>query len=116
GELASFAARLHLALPQLPERQKLVERIAAEWSAAHPGQPAHVDPQLLARLADNLSGLTAADMERLARRAIFDDGALTPGDLQQVLAAKYELLNRGGALSYEPDTARFSEVGGMQHL
>jgi SpoVK/Ycf46/Vps4 family AAA+-type ATPase len=37
-------------------------------------------------------------------------------DIPEVLAAKYELLNRGGTLSYEPATAKFTDVGGMQNL
>ena len=55
-------------------------------------------------------------MKRLTRQAIFNDGALTEDDLKPLLAAKYQLLNRGGTLSFEPDTARFAEVGGMRHL
>ena len=34
-------------------------------------------------------------------------------NLPGVLAAKYQLLNRGGTLSYEPDTAKFADIGGM---
>ena len=37
-------------------------------------------------------------------------------DIPGVLAAKYQLLNRGGTLSYEPDTAKFADVGGLGHL
>ena len=33
-----------------------------------------------------------------------------------MLAAKYQLLNRGGTLSYEPDTAKFADVGGLARL
>jgi SpoVK/Ycf46/Vps4 family AAA+-type ATPase len=55
-------------------------------------------------------------VDRLARRAIFDDGALTADDLPPVLAAKYRLLNRGGTLTYEPDTAKFAEIGGLARL
>jgi SpoVK/Ycf46/Vps4 family AAA+-type ATPase len=32
------------------------------------------------------------------------------------MQAKYELLNRGGALQFEYDTARFSDVGGLTRL
>jgi SpoVK/Ycf46/Vps4 family AAA+-type ATPase len=32
------------------------------------------------------------------------------------MQAKYELLNRGGALQFEYDTARFGDVGGMSRL
>ncbi len=115
-ELESFATRLQLALPSADERQMIVRRVAQEWSKANPGNPAVVEPGALAKLVDNLNGLTAADAERLVRQAIFDDGALTMADLQGVLAAKYQLLNRGGALTYEPDTAKFADVAGMHNL
>jgi SpoVK/Ycf46/Vps4 family AAA+-type ATPase len=115
-ELESFATRMQLALPSANERQMIVKRVALEWSKANPGHPAVIEPNALTKLVDNLSGLTAADSERLVRQAIFDDGALTMSDLQGVLAAKYQLLNRGGTLTYEPDTAKFADVGGMQSL
>src|ERR1700716_359533 len=107
---------MHLALPTVSERQMIVRRIAQEWSKVNPGRAAVIEPDALAKLVDNLSGLTAADAERLVRQAIFDDGALTMSDLQGVLAGKYQLLNRGGTLTYEPDTAKFADVGGMQSL
>src|SRR5882757_6923363 len=115
-ELESFATRMHLALPSVNERQMIVRRVAQEWSKANPGRAAVIEPDALAKLVDNLSGLTAADAERLVRQAIFDDGALTMSDLQAVLAGKYQLLNRGGTLTYEPDTAKFADVAGMQNL
>ena len=115
-ELESFATRLHLALPTVGERQMIVKRVAQDWSKSNPGRPAVIEPEALTKLVDNLAGLTAGDAERLVRQAIFDDGALTMSDLQGVLAAKYQLLNRGGTLSYEPDTAKFADVGGMQNL
>ena len=67
-------------------------------------------------LVDNLARPGAPDTERLARQAIFNDGALTEADLPGVLAAKYQLLNRGGTLSYEADTAKFADVGGLARL
>ena len=39
--------------------------------------------------------------KRLARKVIFDDGALLPSDLPAVMQAKYVLLNRGGVLAFE---------------
>src|SRR5260370_28727636 len=94
----------------------IVRRVAQDGAKANPGRAAVIEPDALAKLVDNLSGLTAADAERLVRQAIFDDGALTMSDLQGVLAGKYQLLNRGGTLTYEPDTAKFADVGGMQNL
>src|ERR1700732_1502278 len=115
-ELEHLAARLHLALPTINERLMIVTRVAKEWTAANPDKPLHLDSDVLAKLVDNLNGLTASDAERLVRHAIFDHGTLTLSDLAGVMSAKYELLNRRGALSYEPATAKFTDVGGMQNL
>jgi SpoVK/Ycf46/Vps4 family AAA+-type ATPase len=115
-ELESFATRMQLALPTANERQMIVTRVVQDWTAANPRKPVHIEPEALAKLVDNLGGLTASDAERLVRQAIFDDGALTLADIQGVMAAKYQLLNRGGTLTYEPDSAKFADVGGMRHL
>ena len=115
-ELEQFAARLHLALPTNNERLMIITRVVREWNAANPGKPCGLDREVLTKLVDNLNGLTASDAERLVRHAIFDHGALTVADLSAMLAEKYELLNRGGSLTYEPATAKFTDVGGMQNL
>ena len=101
-ELEQFAARLHLALPSNNERLMIVTRVVREWNTANPGKPCGLDREVLAKLVDNLNGLTASDAERLVRHAIFDHGALALEDLPAMLAEKYELLNRGGSLTYEP--------------
>jgi SpoVK/Ycf46/Vps4 family AAA+-type ATPase len=90
--------------------------VAREWNTANPGKPLALDREVLTKLVDNLNGLTASDAERLVRHAIFDHGAITMADMSEVLAAKYELLNRGGTLAFEPVTAKFTDVGGMQNL
>jgi ATPase family associated with various cellular activities (AAA) len=115
-ELEQFAARLHLALPTANERLTIITRVVREWNTANPGKPCGLDREVLTKLVDNLNGLTASDAERLVRHAVFDHGALTLEDLSAVLAEKYELLNRGGSLTYEPATAKFNDVGGMQNL
>jgi hypothetical protein len=115
-ELEQFAARLHLALPTTNERLMIITRVVHEWNSANPGKPANLERDVLTKLVDNLNGLTASDAERLVRHAILDHGAITAADLSAVLAEKYELLNRGGSLTYEPATAKFADVGGMQNL
>jgi ATPase family associated with various cellular activities (AAA) len=115
-ELEPFAARLNLALPSNNERLMIITRVVKEWTAANPTKPVHLEPEVLARLVENLNGLTASDAERLVRHAIFAHGALAMSDIPEVQSAKYELLNRGGTLSYEPASAKFSDVGGLQNL
>lgn len=116
SELESFSARFDLSLPSESERRELVKKVADEWVAENPGSKVKADSKAHEMLIRNLSGLTYSDTEQLARNAIYIDGAITKSDLPGVMQAKYELLNRGGALQFEYDTARFNDLGGMERL
>lgn len=115
-ELEPFSARVDVALPGKADRQAIIESVAREYSAENAGAQVQVDPKAYELLVGNLAGLTYADTERLARNAIQVDGAITRSDLPGVMKAKYELLNHGGAVQFEYDTARFSDVGGLKRL
>jgi hypothetical protein len=116
AELENFSARFECAVPTAPERRALVESIAEEWRAAHGERKVSADPTALKLLVENLSGLTSGDTRRLVRKAIFDDGMLSQADLPTLLEAKYRLLNRSGAVTFEHDTAAFADVGGLTRL
>jgi hypothetical protein len=114
-ELAGFTARFSLRLPGPQDRRSIVERCAAEYAAQN-GRQVKIDRGALDLLIQNLAGLTTADTERLARNAIRDDGAVTASDLPAVMKAKYQLLNRGGVLSFEYETARLADLAGFRNL
>jgi SpoVK/Ycf46/Vps4 family AAA+-type ATPase len=115
-ELEQFSARCELAVPDRDERRALVQEVAREWVKTNPGHQVQADRTALDLLVENLNGLTTSDTRRLARKAIFDDGALSTVDLPGIMQAKYELLNRSGVLSYVHDTAKFADVGGLEQL
>jgi SpoVK/Ycf46/Vps4 family AAA+-type ATPase len=115
-ELTSFSAKFDLALPTEEERKKIVKRVAAEYAAENPGLRVQVDPKAYGLLIKNLAGLPVRDTEQLARNAIFHDGVISKSDIPLMMEAKYELLNRGGILQFEYDTAKFSDVGGLEKL
>jgi len=115
-ELEVFCARFSMALPNDEERIRIVQKVVDEYSNDHPGSQAAVDPKAHDMLIQNLAGLSYADTARLARNAIYFDGAITKSDLPQVMQAKYELLNRGGAVQFEYDTVTFGDVGGLSRL
>jgi len=114
-ELASFSARFALRMPEAAERRAIVDRCLDEYGA-DTGKQVRVDPTALELLVQNLGGLTHADTERLARNAIGDDGAVTAHDIPAVMQAKYQLLNRGGVLTFEYETARLDELAGFRRL
>jgi hypothetical protein len=115
-ELEAFCARFNMALPDEQERTHIVKMTIDEYGADNPGSPVQVDPKAHNLLIQNLAGLSYSDTRRLARNAVYFDGAISKSDLPQVMQAKYELLNRGGALQFEYDTATFGDVGGLSRL
>ena len=115
-ELDGFCARFDMALPSEQERARIVQKVIDDYAGDNSGSKVQVDPKAHKLLIRNLAGLSYADTGRLARNAVYVDGAITKSDLPQVMQAKYELLNRGGALQFEYDTATFGEVGGLSRL
>ncbi len=115
SELLPFAANFEIRLPDDKEREDIIQSVVAQWSAENAGR-AKVDPDALMLLIRNLSGLSRSDTERLARNAIYDDGVIDKADVPEALRAKYALLNRDGVISFEYETTRFSDIGGLSRL
>ncbi len=115
-ELRSLSARFALSPPSREERLKIVADVIERYRDDNPSVPLSVDPRARDLLVDNLAGLSHSDTERLARNAIFEDGAISEDDLPAVMKAKYELLNQGGALSFEYETVRLDEIAGFHNV
>ena len=113
-ELKPFSARFDLELPDADARRHILDGIIDAYrSEKH--EP-RIDSHALALLVRNLSGLSHSDTERLARNAVFDDGAVDAADIPAVMRAKYELLNAGGVLGYEYETTTLADVAGFANL
>jgi SpoVK/Ycf46/Vps4 family AAA+-type ATPase len=115
-ELGHFAAQFELRLPDENRLSDIVREQASRWAEGHPGRRVRTDETTFRELVRNLGGLTEDDARRLAHRVIFNDGAITEHDMPEVMQTKFRLLNREGVLSFEYDTASFSEVGGLSGL
>lgn len=115
-EIRHMAARFNLSLPDRAGIKALIKDEANRWTAQNHGRKIKADRVALEQLADNLSGITASDAKRLIRSAIRDDGAITHSDLPDVMQAKYELMSREGIITFEYDTANFSDVAGLGNL
>jgi hypothetical protein len=115
AELATHAARFELAPPDAAARRAIVDRVAREWVATS-GRYVTADETSVNLLVANLAGLSATDTERLARSAVFDDGAIGASDIPTVARAKYDLLSRGGVLSFSYDEVGIDDVAGMSKV
>ncbi len=114
-ELSKFIANFELKLPKKEQIEKLLHKEAKTWALKN-GRNVKADPKAMELLIGNLTGLTFTDVKRLLRNAIYSDGAITHTDIPAVQKAKYDLLGQDGLISFEYDTAHFSDVGGMRHL
>ena len=115
-ELQPYTAPFHLPLPTPGELRAVVYDVAGEWGAEHGRRDVQTTNKAIDLLVRNLAGLTATDARRLAAKAINDNGIIDETDIPEVMRAKYELLGRDALLSFEYETAKFSEIGGMQRL
>jgi hypothetical protein len=115
-ELESRAVRFSLRLPDEKALRKLVRDELIAYQREHGGRRVVVDPQVEIALVRNLKGLSLPDAQRIARQLIFDDGVLDASDLPRLGKLKFELLNKGGVLQYEPDTTKFGDVAGLRKL
>lgn len=115
-ELEKLVAHFELQLPTSAKLRMLIQQEVKQWQSSTHATKAVVDDEILDLFARNLAGLPEQDARRLARQAIVNDGALSKCDLPEVIAAKYRLLNQDSGLSFEYDTAKFSDVAGMKKL
>lgn len=116
AELSHFCARVEMAHPGAEEIREVVRDVAREWIATSGHQKVKADKGAVDMLVRNLLGLPLADARRLARNAIFLDGAISRSDIEKVMEEKYRLLGQGGILSYEYDTNHFGDIAGFRRL
>ncbi|ORJ62935.1 AAA family ATPase [Geothermobacter hydrogeniphilus] len=115
-EIEHLSARYRLSVPDAAQLKQMIRDEVRQWAGEHGGRRPRIEKAVLPALLRNLQGLALGEARRLTRRALQDDGALTHDDLPQVIEKKVSLLGRGGVLSFEPETARFADVGGLAHL
>ncbi|MCG9729824.1 AAA family ATPase [Shewanella sp. Isolate13] len=113
-EIKRYCAHFRLSLPDTAQLMNLVyEQIEKVRSQ---GVMLNVDDTAVAKLADNLRGVTFDDARRLAHKAIVDDGAVTHSDVDSINRGKFDLLDMQGVLHFEYDTSDFSQVAGLHNL
>ena len=112
-ELRRLAARISLSMPSDEQLAAIIREEAARWTERNQGQRVRTDNRTLQQVVRNLRGVTLGEARLLARKLIVDDGAITQEDLPALNRAKFSLLDMQGVLSFEQDTARFADVGGL---
>ena len=110
-ELKAYSARFEMRLPDKKSIKKIVRATADAWSQQNAGHKVKADKEAYEILVNNLSGLTAADVRRLARKVIFDDGAI----IDEGYDLKYA-TNKSGSWITEPVNAYAGKVLSVLHF
>jgi len=115
-ELSRYSTSYSLTLPDDDKIMEIVREEAKDWSERHANARVKTDNITLQKLVDNLQGLSASDIRRLVRGAIWNDGAINEEDLPRINKAKFALLDMEGVITFEQQTESFSQVGGLHNL
>ncbi len=115
-EIARYSASFALSLPTDEQIMAIIREEARHYSKQNGQVRIKTDNDTLRKLLANLQGLSAGDVRRLVRIAIWQDGAITEEDLPAVNKAKFALMDMEGAMSFEYETADFSQVAGLENL
>lgn len=115
-ELARLAVAMPVALPSEEEILNIIRSQAELWSRHNGKVRIKTESNALEALVAALKGLPHGDVERLARAAIADDGAITASDVPEVNKAKFSLMNMQGVMHFEYDTAKMSDVAGLNQF
>lgn len=116
SELTRYSASYSLTLPDDDKIMEIIREEAKDWSDRHAGGRVKTDNITLKKVVNNLQGMSASDVRRLVRSAIWNDGALNEEDLPRINKAKFALLDMEGIISFEQQTEDFSNVGGLINL
>ena len=115
-EIKRYSSRFEISMPTEEQLMTLVREEASSWSKSQGNRPVRSTSETFTKLVNNLKGVSLDDARQLVRGAIYDDGAIDDSDLPELNKAKFALMNMEGVLSFEYDTAKFNEVGGLLKL
>jgi len=116
AELKRFCAHFEMSLPSDEQILSIIRDEAKHWSVQNRNARVKTDNITMQKIVHNLKGLTHNDVRMLARGLITDDGAIKDDEIPEINKAKFQLLDMEGVLSFEYDTERFSDVGGLENL
>ena len=115
-ELARMTARFQLAVLDIAGVREVIREEAKLYESRNDGKKPRGTKEAVDLLAQHLSGMCRDDARRLVRQAIEDDGEIDQKDIARILRFKHDSLGKGGVLSFEPDVAKFQDIGGLQNL
>ncbi len=113
--LRPHVATVRLPAPDVEELRNLLLHILRDFNRKE-GVEVDLTDEEMNRLLQNLRGLTLLEAEKILTKAIVEDGRLSMQDIQLVVDAKRELVEREGLLEYYPVEESMDAVADLASL
>jgi len=110
-----ISAVLRLPQPGPEEFRALLQHLVRDLGR-HTAVKMQLQPAEEARLLNALRGLTLIEAEKVLTKAMVEDQRLTAEDIEHVVAAKRQIVEREGVLEYYPVEQSLAEVADMAGL
>jgi AAA+ superfamily predicted ATPase len=115
NSIKGLSTVVKLPLPDVTEFRLLTERIYRDLSKQLPIE-LHLTKADMGQILKNLHGLTLLEAEKILTKAMVEDGRLDPRDIDAVIEAKKQIIEREGLLEYYPVEETMADVAGLSGL
>lgn len=113
--IRAMSTVIALPAPRAQDYETLVKHLYRDLSGRLP-IAFNLTREHLSALVRNLQGLTLLEAEKILTKAMIEDNQLGPDDVQKVIWAKKEVVEREGLLEYYPAEESMTDVAGLQGL
>jgi SpoVK/Ycf46/Vps4 family AAA+-type ATPase len=112
-DLSTYATEFSLPLPSKAALKSMISSLADDWTQAQGTTLKLQGKSILNQLLEALQGLPMAEAEKMAHRAIWNDGIINRADVIEVTKAKFDVLNRQSVLSLQLDYPALEDIAGF---
>jgi AAA+ superfamily predicted ATPase len=113
--LRRLSATVQLPSPEPEEYRNLIDHLVRDLRQRIDVK-VEISAAAMARLLNNLKGLTLLEAEKILTKAMVEDGKLADHDLAHVIAYKRQIVEREGVLEYYPVEETMASVADLAGL
>ncbi|MDH4239378.1 MAG: AAA family ATPase [Phycisphaerae bacterium] len=113
--IRSFARPFEISFPDKEELKEIIRKTLQRFHRKKPIEIG-ISQRGFDTIVRNLSGLTRRQAERIIVDTVTEDRRFDDDDINDIIASKRRIIQRGGLLEYIQTPLDLSEIGGMRRL
>jgi SpoVK/Ycf46/Vps4 family AAA+-type ATPase len=113
--IRSFARPFEISFPDKEELKEIIRKTLQRFHRKKPIEVG-ISQRGFDTIVRNLSGLTRRQAEQIIVDTVTEDRRFDDDDINDVIASKRRIIQRGGLLEYIQTPLDLSEIGGMRRL